>query len=307
MKFLITGANGDIAISICRIIKQHFKRSIIDGSDIVDAGPGEIYYNHIHKVLKPSNKNYLNQIKKLTKAYKIIIPTTEEEIIFFSKNRNIFKNKILLINSKFIIDTFSSKLKTFKFLKKNKISTPKFCLKLTKIKSYKEPFFIKLDKGHGNKNYKLINSQKGFNKLNKLDKKKWIAQEFLNYKYDEYTCAVIKLDNFEDVLILKRKLNKGYTYYAELVDNIKLKNILLNLAQKIKLCGSINIQLKINKQRFAIFEINPRLSSTVMMRNKIGFTDCIWWINYFLKKKIKRSNIKKNVKIVKFFDEKIIY
>ena len=48
MKFLITGANGDIAISICRIIKQHFKRSIIDGSDIVDAGPGEIYYNHIH-------------------------------------------------------------------------------------------------------------------------------------------------------------------------------------------------------------------------------------------------------------------
>ena len=140
-----------------------------------------------------------------------------------------------------------------------------------------------------------------------MDKKKWIAQEFLNYKYDEYTCAVIKLDNFEDVLILKRKLNKGYTYYAELVDNMKLKNILLNLAQKIKLCGSINIQLKINKQRFAIFEINPRLSSTVMMRNKIGFTDCIWWINYFLKKKIKRSNIKKNVKIVKFFDEKIIY
>ena len=205
MKFLITGANGDIAISISRIIKQHFKKSIVDGTDIENIGPGEIYYNHIHKVSKPSNKNYLNQIKKLIKTYKTIIPTTEEEIIFFSKNRNIFKNKILLINSKFIIDTFSSKLKTFKFLKKNKISTPKFCLKLTDIKKYKNPFFIKLDKGHGNKNYKLINSQKTFNELNKLDKKKWIAQEFLNHKYDEYTCAVIKLDNFEDVLIFKRK------------------------------------------------------------------------------------------------------
>ena len=126
MKILITGANGDIAISICRIIKKHFKNSIVDGTDIENIGSGEIYYNHIYKISKPNNRLYIKQIKKLIKNYKIIIPTTEEEINFFSKNRNKFKNKILLINSKFIIDTFSSKLKTYKFLKKNKIGRPNF-------------------------------------------------------------------------------------------------------------------------------------------------------------------------------------
>ena len=32
MKFLITGANGDIAISISRILRKHFKNSIIDNT-----------------------------------------------------------------------------------------------------------------------------------------------------------------------------------------------------------------------------------------------------------------------------------
>ena len=109
MKFLITGANGDIAISISRILRKHFKNSIIDGTDLENIGPGEIYYNNIFKVKKPNDKNYFQEIKKLSKPYRIIIPTTENEIMFFSKNREKFKNKIILINSKFIINTFSSK------------------------------------------------------------------------------------------------------------------------------------------------------------------------------------------------------
>lgn len=306
MKFLITGANGDIAISISRIIQEHFKNSIIDGTDTEVSGPGEIYYKKIYKVSTPNSKYYLKQLKKMSMRYKIIIPTTEKEIIFFSRNRNKFKNNILLINSKFVINTFSSKLKTFKFLKKQKIGTPNFCQKLSDIKKYTVPFFLKLNVGHGNKNYKVINSKKKFLDLKKINKKKWIIQEYLNQEYDEYTCAIIKLDNFEDALILKRKLNKGYTYQAEVVNNTKLKNILINLAKKINLCGSINVQLKINKERFVIFEINPRLSSTVMMRNKIGFLDCIWWVNYFLKKKLVKKKIRKNAKIIKFFDEKFI-
>ena len=52
MKFLITGANGDIAISISRILRKHFKNSVIDGTDLENIGPGEIYYNNIFKVKK---------------------------------------------------------------------------------------------------------------------------------------------------------------------------------------------------------------------------------------------------------------
>ena len=85
-----------------------------------------------------------------------------------------------------------------------------------------------------------------------------------------------------------------------------MKKILTKIAQLIKLNGSINVQLKIKGRKYAIFEINPRLSSTVMMRNKMGFIDCIWWINYYLGKKLIKKKIKRNADIVKFFDEKFI-
>ena len=86
-----------------------------------------------------------------------------------------------------------------------------------------------------------------------------------------------------------------------------LKNLLLELADKIDLNGSINVQLKINNKRHAIFEINPRLSSTVMMRHKMGFKDCVWWINYSLKKQIPKFRLMpKKAKMIKFFDEKFV-
>ena len=82
---------------------------------------------------------------------------------------------------------------------------------------------------------------------------------------------------------------------------------LLNLAKKINLNGSINVQIKINQHRYAIFEINPRLSSTVMMRNKMGFKDLVWWINYLVYKKKPTSIPKiKKYKMIKFSDEKFI-
>ena len=59
MKFLITGAHGDIAQSIFRILRSSYKNSIIDGTDLEISGPSEFLFNKIHKVNYPSNQNYL--------------------------------------------------------------------------------------------------------------------------------------------------------------------------------------------------------------------------------------------------------
>ena len=45
-----------------------------------------------------------------------------------------------------------------------------------------------------------------------------------------------------------------------------------------------------------VFDINARLSFTVMMRTIIGVKDCIWWIKDFLK-----VNFSKKIKIKKIF------
>lgn len=307
MRFLITGANGDIAKSICRILRAEYKNSIIDGTDINPEGSAQFLFNKIYNVSEPSKKSYIKEITKISKKYKIIIPTTELEISFFCKNIKKFKNNIILINSRNIIRTFLKKSLTYNFLKKNNFGVPAFCQKLSSIKKFQKKFFLKKDFGHGNKNYKIIKSVKEFNSLNNLNKTNWVAQEYLDQTYKEYTCAIIKLDNFADAIILNRRLDKGYTYYAEVVKDDYLKNFLLELAKLIKLNGSINVQLKIKGRRYAIFEINPRLSSTVMMRNKMGFKDLIWWLNYKIKKIKPRSQPKiKKLKMIKYTGEKFI-
>ena len=85
MKFLITGANGDIAKSICKVVKRNFKNIIIDGTDIKLRKNNNSLYNKIFKVPSPEKKSYLTRIKKLSEDYRVLIPTTEDEIIFFSK------------------------------------------------------------------------------------------------------------------------------------------------------------------------------------------------------------------------------
>jgi carbamoyl-phosphate synthase large subunit len=48
------------------------------------------------------------------------------------------------------------------------------------------------------------------------------------------------------------------------------------IADKINLLGSINIQLRKKDERVAIFEINPRFSSTDIFRSVFGFNDVLW-------------------------------
>jgi carbamoyl-phosphate synthase large subunit len=306
-KFLITGAQGDIAQSICKIIRQNYKKNIIiDGADVKEFGPSDYLFDKILCSPSANTSQYKLFIKKIAKKYDLIIPTTENEIKFFSYNNKIAVTAPLLINKPQITKIFLNKISTHDFLLINRIFHPKFSLPLNLVKKYTGPFFLKTIYGHGNKNYRLIDNVHKFKKLDLLKKKKWMAQEFYNKKFEEYTCCVIKLDNFISSIILKRKLNKGITYYGEVIKNKKIDNALRKIAEITKLAGSLNIQLKIFNKKISIFEINPRLSSTVMMRHMLGFKDCIWWINYFLDKKIPKKPKIKMKRILKILEEKFI-
>lgn len=306
-KFLITGAQGDIAQSICKIIRQNYKNKIlIDGMDILKSGPSDHIFNKIICSPKTNTNLYNPFITKIAKEYDLIIPTTENEIKFFSENEKIINLFPMLINKPEIIKLFLNKISTHNFLFSNKIFPPKFSIPLNLLKKYTEPFFLKTIYGHGSKNYKLIDTENKFKKLKNIQKNKWMAQEYFNDEFDEYTCCVIKLNNFISSIIFKRKLNKGITYYAEVIKNNKLEKALKEIAKKIDLNGSINIQLKIFNGKISIFEINPRLSSTVMMRHMLGFKDCIWWIEFFLNNKIPTKPKIQNKKILKILEERFL-
>jgi len=303
MKILITGAHGDIACSVAKIIQSEFKKFIIFGTDIQNNGPGDYLFKKIIKIPSSFNNHYLKTIKKIYRKFDLIIPCTEPDINYITKKK-LYKNFPILINKPEIILKFNSKIKTFEFLKSHfKSFSSNF---FYKKKDIKFPFFLKTNKGYGNKGYLLIKNYNEFKK--KKNNKNWIGQEYLTGKDNEYTCSIIKLENFEKILILNRKLHKaGYTYFARVVENQELKKNLTNFARKINLHGCINVQLKIIKKKFKVFDINTRLSSTVMMRHIIGFKDCVWWIKDFFKINFsKKVKIKKNISIFKDFSERIV-
>ena len=65
MKFLITGANGDIAKSICKVIKKNFKNITIDGTDIKITKNRRGLFNKTFKVPSLKAKSYLKNKKTL--------------------------------------------------------------------------------------------------------------------------------------------------------------------------------------------------------------------------------------------------
>ncbi len=310
LKFLLTGCHGDLAFSIAKIIKKNFTKSILIGTDIERNGIGNIIFDKVYQVPRVENKEYFEIISKISKSIDLIIPSTEKEIIFFSKNKKKFKNKIL-INDEKIIDLFSDKIKTQKFLRINfRCLSLKYSAKLSDYykKKISPPFFLKKKVGSGNQNYRIIKNRSDLKELNLYKKQDWVVEELLDQNTEEYTCSIIRLNHIERIIIFKRRLHKlGHSMFVETFNDAMIEKSLLQIAKKINLNGVINLQYKIHNRKIKIFDINPRLSSTVKMRDLIGFQDCLWWI----KEKLKIPNktlirIKKNKSIVKFFQEKII-
>ena len=113
-----------------------------------------------------------------------------------------------------------------------------------------------------------------------FDHENFIWQELLADDDQEFTCAAYSPDKIEkQILIIKRTLDGGVTGSGEIVDNSEILEYISSIMDAFQLKGVMNVQLRLTKDGPVLFEINPRLSSTVVFRDKLGFTDLKWWIN----------------------------
>ena len=88
-----------------------------------------------------------------------------------------------------------------------------------------------------------------------------------------------------------RKLKESYTCWAQVIKNSKIEKLCKKIAKNIGFFGPANFQLILTKKGPIIFEINPRFSSTVLMRNYLGFTDLLWSIEEKFGLKLTKNKI----------------
>ena len=136
-----------------------------------------------------------------------------------------------------------------------------------------------------------------------------IIQKYAGYKGDsinnEYTCGIFTLKEGDLVgpFIAKRILKNGTSWIIEVAKHKAIKSLIINIANKLKSIGSLNIQLRDGPNGPIPIEFNARFSGTTNIRAYFGFNEQEMFIkNYFLGKKIKRLNIK-NGKVFRYTEE----
>lgn len=284
MKVLISGIAGDIGFGIARILKEWNIFSELHGIDIHSDHPGCLV---LDKCVIAPRANEEIYIKWLTNyigdnQIDIFIPSSEAEIsVLTSAGLYKLAGAKILRNTDFTIQKSLDKFECLSYLSSKGITVPKNGL-IGDTSPTHYPVIVKPRSGQGSKGVKVVHNEDELNQC----LKNWVWQEYLFPDDEEYTCAIYKstISSFRS-LILKRKLVGGSTGSGIVIENSEIEKYIHKIAEAMQINGAINIQLRLTKQGPLLFEINPRLSSTLVFRDKMGFTDLRWWLADILKLK----------------------
>ena len=277
MKLLVSGVAGDIGLGVGRILKEWGIFDQLFGIDISDDHPASLVFDHIKIAPRADNINYLEWVCDFIKNHNIdiFIPTSEDEIFFISNNNEeIRKHTKVLINHKIFINKCFDKHETLNFLKSNGVTVPANGI-VGQDSPLHYPVVVKPRHGQGSKDLQIIDSKANFETCDS----EMVWQNFLSPDDQEFTCAVYVTRNMEiRSLQIKRILISGFTGKGVVERNNEITSYLESIAKTFKMPGCYNIQLRLTKNGPILFEINPRLSSTLVFRDKLGFNDLRWWL-----------------------------
>ena len=279
-KILITGCGGDIGQSIGKLLNNHVDD--LYGIDISNKNAAQFIYNNFSLGERCTNENFISFLTNFVQENKIdfIIPVSEPELRFFSEH-NIHDNiggAKLITASLFALEIGFDKLKTAFFLKDNNLPFPETqnVNEVDQLSFY--PVILKSRTGSGSSQVYVVHDNETFQYLKRVNSE-FIVQEYLDDTHGEYTCGVFRSSKGEiRTIILKRELTGGFSGYGEVIIDNSIVSVLISIAEKLNLKGSINVQLRITSKGPVVFEINPRFSSTVLFRHLFGFKDVIWSI-----------------------------
>jgi carbamoyl-phosphate synthase large subunit len=280
-RFLVTGVSGDVGSAIGRILAEKYPAAERFGTDISGACKwrDRRIFPVAYALPRGADKGYLACLRKvieLTKAT-AVIPTSEEELRALSAHSAKISDLPILMNEPEIILRCLDKLETARWLDEIGVPVP-ITKKLLDAESSDLPVIVKPRFSRGSKGIEIVRSVERLRLVQKERDNSAVAQSLLDVEDSEFTCALFRAKSDDRTLTMRRTLVGGMTSRImveqhEAIDRV-LKTILANLPDR----ALINVQLRMTEKGPYVFEINPRVSGTVMMRHRVGFSDLVWWI-----------------------------
>lgn len=286
MKLLITGAEGDIADSLCRIARSHWRGAVVHGSDRSgDPWPCANGFAAIHQLPDATAAEYLNALIDLHSRERFdgIVPVTDAELWTLSAG---WPDDLPLI----MVDALwlrlaLDKAATARWLEAANLPAPR-TTDLAAAVADDLPLMVKPRRGHGSQGLEIVRTADRLAAVQAERSDDAIAQEYLPDASREFTCCLFRDRRSTAVrtVSFRRVLQGGLTARATVEHVDSVDRLLQAIAIAGDLDGSINVQLRLTDAGPMVFEINPRFSSTVMMRHSIGFQDFVWAIESRLHK-----------------------
>ncbi len=282
--YLITAIGGDIGNSVLSCMNQEFPQSSLFGCDITPYVPGCDKVEGLFLVPPYMDEEYyITVLLKKCRKHKIthILPMTEGEIKVFNRNRNKFyaENIKLMINSPYILDTTFSKYRTAEAIKNIGLKSPETWKPKEIPYKGSYPIVVKSDQGCGSKNVRIVNCYQEYEAaISQIPNA--IIQEYIGDNENEYTVGVFSNGNDIKTIAFRRTLGfGGMSKVVEQINDERINTIAETVVENLNLRGSINIQMRKQEGEYYIFEINPRISSSIGFRYKLGFNDVKWWLD----------------------------
>jgi len=277
MRILVTGANGDIADAAGRILVATYPDAVVHGADAGGKWPGALYFSKVHRVPFAADPAYSTALVRLASEYDLIIPTSDAELARLAVDPGPAIDLPLLMIRRDLAAIFTDKLETAHWLAQIGLDPPATRM-LRDASAGDLPLLIKPRRGAGAKGHEIVRTAARLAVAKTEHPDDTVAQELIEVPDQEYTCALFAHAGEVRALALRRWLVDGRTDRAEVADVPAITRLLGVIAAAARLEGCINVQLRLAEQGPRVFEINPRISSTVMMRHLLGFSDLVWWV-----------------------------
>jgi carbamoyl-phosphate synthase large subunit len=275
---LLTGCGGDIARSISQIIHETKVATRVIGCDVRKMSWDSAIFDFCEFVPCADDPSYFDRLVGILRRHDVdaVVPLSDMEIRRFLNAGFLheIEGRAVIAANPLAVQIGLDKFETNQMLVNNQLPAP-----WTRIVGKGEPLefpcIVKPRFGQGSKGIQRI--QIGDVAQHAAKGSNYVWQELILPDSEEYTCGVFGTASGEvRTITFRRQLRGSATAVAEVAEVESIERLLTSIASAVQLRGSINVQLRLSSKGPMVFEINPRFSSTVEFRNRLGFRDFIW-------------------------------
>ena len=284
---LVTGAGAPVAISILKALRQSELNPRIIATDAIPSSVG-LFRAHAGYTL-PSvavdQASYLERLEQICLAEKVsmVCLGSEVEMRHLAPHIDDIERRTgarLILNHPGVLAPFMDKWATVCVLRERNLPVPDSALTSdldavgALLARHEFPVILKPRYGSGSKNLFVAWSRREIDLLSQYVPEA-VLQEYLLPDHEEYTVGVYKSrqSGYVGQIVLRRTMAAGVTYKAEVVRDEAIESVCRRVAESFDVWGPINVQLRKTPAGVRIFEINPRFSSSAVIRAHFGFNE----------------------------------